>query len=254
MYPENIYPIPIDKSCSNCKLASNNAVSGNGPEDLSQIKLILISDYPGAYETEFGWPQVPNDWVAKQRDRKPKLPPRPNSGAFIRHMLNECFGLDTYTNMWTTNAVKCDPNYENRKLKVADRIMGICSATWLKSELYTLDQIVPEVPILAAGSWALKAVRLVYPDTVPVGGIDTLLRRSGLYAGRHPLVCTYNPATYARSCGQIETSVRIAKRTGAVEVQAVVPIDNYLYTTTQVYKADLARLNPFLLPPPKDEE
>lgn len=245
MYP-NDSPIPINRDCTACTLACGTSISGRGPDDLSQIKLILVSDYPGAYESEYGWPQVPNHWVTSQLKKQRKLPQPPNSGALIREILQSDFGLDSFTEVWITNALKCDPNSGGRSLKPTDRQLGICSSTWAQAEFARLDEIIPHVPILAAGSWALKLVRSIYRDRCAVGSIDDLLREPNLLAGNHPLICSYNPATYARSFGQIETSVSVNRRSHALEITNVSPLNHFLYTPIEIFKADLADLKQYL--------
>lgn len=245
MYP-NPTPIPIDPNCQACTLSNGKAVSGYGPEDLSQVKLIVISDYPGAYETEFGWPQVPNAWVLAQREKQRRLPPISNSGGFLRASIEKLFGLDTFTQVWMTNAFRCDPNFEGRKGKPTERQLGHCATAWNRAEFEQLDRVCPEVPILAAGSWALKLVRAVYKDQAPLGSIDNLLRAPGLLAGTHPLVCTYNPATYARSQAQIETTVSVNRRTHLCEIKSVRPLADFVYSPANLYEGDLAELKQFL--------
>lgn len=245
MYP-NPTPIPIETKCQACTLSNGRAVSGHGPEDLSQVKLIVVSDYPGAYETEFGWPQVPNAWVLAQRKKQQRLAPISNSGGFLRATLEKLFGLDTFTQVWMTNAFRCDPNFEGRKGKPTERQLGQCATQWNRAEFAQLDLACPQVPILAAGSWALKLIRVIYRDQAPLGSIDNLLRVPGLFAGTHPLVCTYNPATYARSQAQLETAVSVNRRSHLCEIKSVQPLADYLYSPINLYEGDLKELEQFL--------
>jgi Uracil DNA glycosylase superfamily len=244
---KNEPPIPIDKLCANCKLSAGCTVSGRGPDNLAQVKLIVVSDYPGAYESEFGWPQVPNDWVETQRKNKRKLPGIPNSGKFIRDLLTNQFNLDTYTEVYFTNAFKCDPNFQGRTLKPTERHLGICASSWGSREFAILDSFCPTVPILTAGSWALKLISNLYRDQAPAGSIDNLLRQSDLKAGTHPLVCSYNPATYARSHGRIEVGVSVSRRSGLTEITSLQPLSNFVYSPENIYLADLERLREYLL-------
>lgn len=248
MYP-NEPPVPIDKECKGCSLTCDASIAGRGPTDPADVKLIVISDYPGAYESEFGWPQVPNDWVQSQRQKKAKLQQPPNSGAFLRALLHRKYGLDTFTDTWITNALRCNPNFNGRTGKATDRNLGNCTSMWGHQEFVWLDHAVPTVPILAAGAWALKLVKLLYRDLAPTGTVDSLLRYPGLMAGRHPLVVTYNPASYARSYSQIETSVYVNRRSGLVEVTKVAPLDNFIYGSTLIYEGDLAELDRHLTLP-----
>jgi len=185
--------------------------------------------------------------VHAQQERKRKLPPPPNSGAFIRDLIASEFGVDTFTQMWTTNALKCDPNSKGRKLTTTARQLGICTSQWGQAEFATLDRYCPNVPILAAGSWALKLVKLIYQHSCPDGSVNDLLRGKGLYAGTHPLVVSYNPATYARSYSQIETGITVSRRSKLIEITSLQPLSDYLFTPTEIFKADLSELRQYLV-------
>jgi Uracil DNA glycosylase superfamily len=234
-------PIPIDPNCALCPLSNKSAVSGNGPANLSDIKLIVISDYPGAYETEFKFPQVPNDWAMAQRKQTPQFV-KPNSGRFIRDVLAIEFGL-TKDNIWFTNAVKCDPNHLGKNLTVTTGHVRKCVQHWLHSEFATINSYAPTAPILVAGSKALEAVRTVYPN-INGSNIAELLRQV-FYLDRHPAVCSYNPATYARSLAYIETDLRIDRRTHSKVITQRTLLNDFIYSPVHVFIADIAPLRQF---------
>lgn len=68
--------IPFNTHCQNCEIGrfkcnGNNhyAVGGAGPQDLSQVKLIIISDHPGAYEEKYGYPFVHNEVLRQEYEK-----------------------------------------------------------------------------------------------------------------------------------------------------------------------------------------
>jgi hypothetical protein len=237
-------PIPIDRQCKACNLSTNFSVSGNGPQDLTAVKLIVVSDYPGAYETEFDFPQVPNDWAFSQRKRSAKFT-KPNSGRFIRDILSQEYGLDDREQIWFTNALKCDPSHNGRKAAINGKHLQTCTRNWLQVEFDLLNQAAPKAALLIAGARALEALRLLYPD-IPGTTVSSLLR-SSFFCGSHAAVCTYNPASYARSISYIESNVVIDYRTKLKTIVDRVPLNKYCYTPVEVFKEDLKPLKQFLL-------
>jgi hypothetical protein len=105
----------------------------------------------------------------------------------------------------------------------------------------------PTVPILTAGTWGLKLVQMIYRDRASKGNVEALLRLPDLNAGDHPLVCTYNPASYARSHGRLETQVSVNRRTGVAEILSLQALSNFIYLPENLYLADLAELDKYLL-------
>lgn len=214
--------IKHDQNCQKCPLGVTRAwlnkqldpldtrktqlsVGGAGPIDLTKVKLILISDYPGHYEALNGYPQF--DACAGKEERRDGILIPHNSGAFIRMTLNAMYGLNTYDDMWITNAVKCNP----MKTKVVEsRHLKPCIAAWLRSEFLILDEHCPNVPILVAGLHAFRAVKVLYKTDASLLeslGFNGCRRRGDIKLGTHPAVFCPNPARAARSEARIETQV-----------------------------------------------
>lgn len=215
-----------DKACVSCELGHNRvrhnkvheeeknfvpqvSVGGAGPLDLTEVKLIVVSDYPGYYESKIssGVPMV--DASLEKDERRNGMLNSLNAGAFLRMTLRLMYGLDTYSDCWITNAIKCDTN----QIKPQDiKHVKPCSKKWLSAELHCLDQYVPNVPILAAGFQAFKGVCHIYdaPEIKNLGA-NNCRRRKGLMLGQHPLVVTFNPATAARSMPKVITQTMTKK-------------------------------------------
>lgn len=223
-YRQQRHPtVPSDFSCTKCRFGlkqeskndrdqqNNVTVCGAGPDDLSKIRLIVVSDYPGAYESDpqRGYPMVDN----RIRPRESDIPARLNAGGVIRWALSEMFGLDTYTDCWFTNAMRCNPN-QNKPLEVD---LKACANAWGKTEIDILDQYVPTAPILIAGSLAFRSLKYLFPlDWKHVSSIgqNECRRRNDIRLGKHPLVVTMNPAVAARADMVTELTLRPDSRTG----------------------------------------
>lgn len=229
----NKYPHPVirqDKDCSLCQLGkdrqrrnyekdlerqegkrnvkpNNYCVGGAGPDDLSHVKLIVISDYPGYYESQEDvlYPMYESASL-ESRNRKGLLESQ-NAGACLRNILRHKFNLDTYNDCWFTNAVRCDPTHtevlEAKHLKP-------CIYKWLVNDLVEIDKVIPTVPILLAGKHAFRAFRIMYNWT---DRSQNNYRRKVTYAGRHPVVVTINPAGPAKSMAKIESEVSMRGNT-----------------------------------------
>lgn len=185
--------VPFDPACRRCPFGGpgRGPVGGAGPNDLRRVKLLVISDYPGRYEVDEGYPFV----VVNDVYRKAKKQPLrwANAGALLRHGLGR-LGLDTYTDCWLTNVLKCRAPDDK---KVTETQVKVCAEVWLKQELDAITQACPGVPIWIAGALALR----VFCQTTrwPVEPNVNLLRRQVLSWYQHPVVVTWNPAVYARS-------------------------------------------------------
>ncbi len=228
------------------KEPKEKAVSGAGPDDLSQVKLIVISDFAGPYEATSGYPFVSNR--DGQSDRlKNGLLRSNNAGAFLRMALEMMFNLDTYHDVWCTNAMKCNPG-KNKPLFSTQ--VKPCSQLWLQNELLVLDQFVPTVPILVAGGTAFEAVKCIYPEEGKLLNelkLNGCRRRTNLTLGQHPAVFTLNPSRAARCEPKIETGYKLKK--GRVHVTS----NDWLYpplpgSPLYSYLKDLRCLRPFLQP------
>ena len=219
------------------------AVGGAGPEDLTQVKLIVISDFPGTYEARAGHPMV--DIRESRAERKKGLLTPLNAGAQLRMALQLMYGLDTYNDCWVTNALKCNPG---ARKPIENKHVKPCVQQWLSAELTILDKYCPAAPILVAGGQAFKAVLLLYKQEaieLKSYGLNGCRRRKGLMLGRHPAVFTFNPAGAARSMPKIETE--IASRNGKLVVKS----NEWLYpplpgSPTDKFIKDLHLLAPYL--------
>lgn len=191
------------------KVPTQYSVGGAGPEDLSKVRLIVISDLVGHYECLSNEPM--HDIRDDRDERKRGLLQALNAGAFMRMSLNLMYKLNTYSDCWITNAIKCNPN----QLKpLENNHMRPCASQWLNKELHILDEYVPEVPILCAGSMAFKALCFIYKNEsahLSKIGHNNCRRRKDLKIGSHPLVVTFNPAVAARSMPKIETEIKETK-------------------------------------------
>jgi uracil-DNA glycosylase len=218
--------IHSDKDCASCGLGKlrleHNAraierdetpvycVSGNGPEDLTKVKLIVISDYPGAYEVTQGYPMV-DKYDIKPAVVRGKVQPQ-NAGGFLRQALRMMYGLDSYNDVWITNAVKCNPATAT---VVETQHLRPCVKKWLVNELNVLDRYCPKVPILTLGTQAFRAVRFMYDNQTDAfqAGYKAC-RRKVHWVGERPVVVSFNPAIAARSQARIETQVKKTKHNG----------------------------------------
>ncbi len=211
--------VPFDYSCNRCSLGCGSAVPGAGPEDLDKVKLVVLSEWPGHYETQMGWPQVPNSLVYNQERKGGKKKFRPkdrNSGQFIRELLTERYGLDTWNEVWFTNTIKCDPKDKASSLSASLHVSK-CVGTWLRLEL---DKLPTHIPVLAMGQKALDGLKLAYPeDADKLKNLNACRRRSNLIVGDRFVTFTYNAAVFARSEPRIETDVLSNPRTDVIEVK-----------------------------------
>jgi len=187
------------------------SVSGVGPDNLENIKLIVLSDFPGYYESSEDNLFNMVDIHQNQNYHKKSLVVKRNAGSFLRMSLNLMFGLDTYTDCWITNAIKCNPLEETVK---ESSHLKICNRKWLANEFSILEEYCPTVPILVAGTLAFKSLSNIFPHSKQLldsYGFNSSRRRSNLIINSHGIVVTHNPARIARSEPRIETSTSYSK-------------------------------------------
>jgi hypothetical protein len=216
--------IPFDKDCNTCHIGRlrqehnvralereeppQYAIAGNGPVDLNNIKLIVVSDYPGMYEVQRGYPMV-DKFDFKPDVIRGKVQPR-NAGGFLRRALELMYGLDSYEDVWITNAVKCNPA---STALVETKHVRPCVRKWLSNEMGILDKHCPRAPILSLGTQAYRALRYLYKDKAnSLEAGYTASRRKIHWAGDRPIVISFNPAIAARSEPRIETVVKETKK------------------------------------------
>jgi hypothetical protein len=169
------------------------------------VRLILISDYPGHYESEDNIPFVSNDVKRQPQVSRGKvsLLGFRNAGSAIRYYLEE-LRLDTFTEVWMTNAVRCDPEGKS----IPDKHLKACVSSWLSNDLRVLDQYVPDVPILIAGSVAFRALQLLDARFKKLK-LRNCRRTNNYRLGLHPLVFTYNPVAVGRSEMRVESDIEL---------------------------------------------
>lgn len=188
------------------------SVSGVGPDDFDNVKLIVLSDFPGYYESHEDNLFNMVDILQNQNTRgKNGLLLKRNAGSFLRMSLNLMYGLDTYTDCWITNAIKCYP-LDNKINELTH--LKPCVNTWLANEFSIIESVCPSVPILVAGTLAFKALSYLFPDNknlLSEYGFNGSRRRPDLKLNSHGIVVTNNPARIARSEPRIETSVSHSK-------------------------------------------
>lgn len=214
-----------DSNCDKCDLGKNrirhnsvhasdknfvpqSSVGAAGPEDLDNIKLIVVSDLVGHYESISNEPM--HDISVDRPERKRGLLQSLNAGAFMRMSLNLMYKLDTYTDVVFTNAIKCSPN----QLTPLESHMRACGSHWLSAEMHLIDEYIPAVPMLIAGSMAFKAICHVYKEDARVlveRGHNNCRRRRDLFIKDRPIVVTNNPVQAARSMPKIETATKKSK-------------------------------------------
>lgn len=235
--------IPFDSKCTHCELgvrlhkhndrvlktqeeSKKNApfkkkeptlysVGGAGPQfsDFSSIRLLVLSDFPGAYESDSNHLYPMYDSLKDQEPRRNGLLKRPNAGSFLRMALNLMYGLDTYNDCWITNALKCSPldatPLESKHLKP-------CVSKWLSNDFYFFDTYLSSIPLLVCGNLAFSSLKLIYKSDshwLSKLSFKDSRRRSDLFLGPHkrPLVVTFNPAPIARSIPSITTSFKSSR-------------------------------------------
>jgi len=243
--------IKFEPTCKNCSLGhptEAKAIRGSGPDDISKVKLIVLSDYPGYYEAKAGYNQYPND-----EERQPKYNPRTrqttlegwrNSGSFIRNVLETYFRLDTYEQVWFTNVLKCP--LENQT--ATDKHIRICTTSWLVQEIAAITKVAPNIPILVAGTVAYKGIKFLDPElnrTLPSSLPDARRTTSFRYQG-HPLVFTYNPAAVSKGECRVETEVGVIRNTDDYVVTATKPIPILTGSPIWMFLKDIEPLTMYL--------
>jgi hypothetical protein len=217
--------IPFDPTCRACDVGDRReyhnakkeekdpketAVGGAGPDDLSKVRLIVISDFCGPYEATNGYPFVSTREEQGEYQKSGLLRPN-NAGGFLRMILEAMYNLDTYNEVWMTNALKCNPG-KNKPL--FNTQVKKCALRWLCNEFSVLDNYVPQVPVLVAGSTAFDAVCLLFPEEGPMLKelkLNGCRRRKDLTLANHPAIFTLNPSRAARCEPRIETGYKFRK-------------------------------------------
>lgn len=225
--------------CKSCALAhsdqqENPPIAGTTETtDLTQLKLIVISDHPGYYEVKNKYCMYDN---AKERQKNPLA--RMNAGAYLRQII-ESWNINSHTEVYYTNAVKCEPGNKT----VLDAHINLCRRKWLLPELIKLDSLCPTAPILICGTNAFNSMRSLMKETM----IDdkaslNKYRRQILHYNQHPVVATFNPSSVAGSIPRIETQDITKLNT----IDSVIDLPPLPVSPTTIYLADLQILKDLL--------
>jgi hypothetical protein len=233
-----------DSSYKDRKYRYVGPVGGSGPDDLTQIKLIIISEYNGAYELSCNYP-----FYSNEEEIKPKLNRKTgyrsllgyrNAGNLIRYMLETMYGLDTYTQVWCTTAIKCSPG----PVKAQEKHVKVCSETWLKNEISILDEYAPTVPILVLGNLAFKGLQALKTELPK--SLQEARHTNSWLLNQHPLVFSFNPTAVAKNEFRIETELSLDSN-GSIITRSVAPIERQFPGTPYwFFEKDLLYLQDFL--------
>lgn len=169
---------PAFHSCTRCILSQGRKhppIPGCSPCPMGEVRLVVVSAYPGAEEVKSG------------QSLSPSTGRTVNAGKILEtymQKLSRELGYDLYHLTYRTNAMKCPP-----KGKKGDKLTeprNICKG-WLMAEI---EEVPAGVPILLAGSDAVQSI---------LG--KTLFDSRGVvhYYGNHPVVVTVNPIEVERS-------------------------------------------------------
>lgn len=202
----------FDKTCKVCVRGEGNAIPGCIQNaDLSKLKLVVISDYPGHYEDKEGYCFYDNEpdrqsMKNNKKDKRARLKIGwPNAGNYIRRKL-ETLGLNTYQEVYFTNVLKCKQNNADKEPNETREVKR-CIETWLLKELDIIEMYNPTVPILLLGKYAFIAFKKFIPHS-PIsddkGEVLRKYRRQVVYYKNHPVITTVNPAAACSSIPKLE--------------------------------------------------
>lgn len=172
-------PNGMDSKCARCSLSTGKSVHGQSFVPLNKVLLILISAYPSTEEVSQNMTLAPSQKYM-------------NAGRYCRLALNSVFGEDAFISSFSdyvffTNAIRCSPLLKKDKKDITKTHLSKCSH-WFKQELNNLP---PTVPILIAGSEAVKSL-LGFNASIYAN------RRKVIYVQKHPAVITMNPIEPSR--------------------------------------------------------
>lgn len=191
-----LYRFDIDKKCNKCSLScKEGTVSGQSKVPFSNVKLIVISAFPGAREYKL------NQSLADNPDRRGDVPDSNkapvSAGEFLRFILAETLDkskeipkeykpIEDYT--YFTNAIKCTPQHGKDKITVTEKHIRTCRDSWLTKEL---DMFPSKVPIFACTSEAVKGL---------LGTKESLYnnRNKVNYYKEHPVIVSTNPVDWEK--------------------------------------------------------
>jgi uracil-DNA glycosylase len=244
-----------DSGCKRCSLGcqrDNFAVRGCGPDNLSDVRLIVISDHPGYYERKHGYvmydnsPSITSNFYGKKKAIQ--VMDWKNAGGYLRSLLKDNFALDTYTDVWITSAVKCDRLAE--KSINESRHVAACVQQWLKPEMEALDEHAPHAPILIAGTHAYRSLKRLdsgLNSSLP-NSLNDVRRRDDIKWRDHPVVFTFNPAAVCKLDMRIEDSVGLTETEKYKILAAKFWLHDLPRSPARIFKDDVLLLKEFLQP------
>lgn len=239
--------LKFNTNCKKCIRGEGNAIPGCiSNADLTNVRLVVISDYPSYYEDLHKQPFYDNEVERiKKRQEKKKLEVGwPNAGNYIRRKL-EAMGLDTYKEVYFTNAIKCKNNSDKTIVPKEASELKPCVIEWLLPELNIISNVKPDVPILLAGKYAFIAFKKFIPGS-PFKSSNIKLKQARGKEYRykyHPLFVTVNPATACTSIPKIE-SLEVEQKSDLKSVKELSPL---IGSPDFHYTNDLALLKKCLL-------
>ena len=173
----------FNRECTRCTLSTGKAVPGQSDCHPEDIVGIIVSDFPGINEEEICMSLAPD----RGRD---KIKTSMAAGAYLRLFINHLFNKDLpeffpiEKFFYFTNAIKCKKKEE----AIKDVQRRKCKETWFDLEI---SQLNPYLPILAAGSEAVKAT-LGLKENINKNRQKVLLYK------QHPVIVTMNPINAER--------------------------------------------------------
>jgi len=187
-----LYRFEVDKKCNKCTLnCKEGTVSGQSKVPFSNVKLIVVSAYPGnrEYKTQMSLASNPDRRGIPNSNKSPV-----GAGEFLRFCMKiidrelpqEYRPIEDFT--YFTNAIKCTPQHGKDKITVTERHIKTCRDSWLLKEL---DMFPPKVPIFACASEAVKGL---------LGTKESLYnnRNKVNYYKEHPVIVSTNPVDWEK--------------------------------------------------------
>ena len=191
-----LYRFKVDKKCTKCSLKCNEGtVNGQSEVPFLNVKLIVVSSYPGNKEYQSGL-SLPDNL-----NRKATVPDSNRAavgtGEYLRYCLTHFIDsskeipeqfkpIENFT--YFTNAIKCTPQHGRDKITVTEKHIKTCRDSWLTKELELFN---PRVPIFVCGSESVKAV---------LGIKESLYKNRNKvnYYKEHPVIVSTNPVDWEK--------------------------------------------------------
>jgi uracil-DNA glycosylase len=177
-----MFRIVFDRKCNLCPLSTGQAVAGQSECEPEQVKLIIVSAYPGINEVQQNLSLAPATSVSKNKLSQ-------TAGEFLRMTLEEFFDKDPRFNItplaqytFFTNILKCKTDKETKP-----DYINTCKQYFYRE----LSYLPPHVPILIAGTEPRQALFPQYKSLKEARGrVDSY--------NKHPVVFTENPINIER--------------------------------------------------------